>query len=396
VRIRPSNKNEKNTAGYSKNYSVEYIGESIGITWYVRFYEEFSVAMGKYETEHKEIRPYSVRAKINPKILIGIRDYLTAANSGLFDDVEIRFNEEAAKISPLLSKFENYSMNRVDYCINADLVELKAGCSSKQMMNLIKQGDIPTHFTEWTEYNNKAHRKEANKNSLYLQNKSLTINCYQKYEQLIEEFPDCLDIDASLNLIRFEVQCKYPKVYSLAKKNRHKSRVYTSELTEEQIEDMLCGRYNRITNPTDIMLSDTLASDIVYKYFNRVVGKGDYYTLEIAREKVQSANIHPKVKSRLIGALVYVNGCRGISKAKAKLQGEELKQFVLSLKKLGRMGINPVTIPREWGILRIPNLLDAYFDIIADGHAEERLKQKSLEIVEDYIKDCRKQGKSWT
>ena len=36
--------------------------------------------------------------------------------------------------------------------------------------------------------------------------------------------------------------------------------------------------------------------------------------------------------------------------------------FKKTLKELSDLGINPVTIPREWGIRHVPNLLRIYFD----------------------------------
>ena len=138
VRIRPLEKDEKNPKAPPKSYIVEYTNSNVGITWYVRFYEKFSAVIEKYETENKESRPFSVRAKINPKVLVGVKDYLAAANSDILDKVEAQFNLEAEKISPMLSKFEDYSMNRADFCFNADLVELDIGCTADQMMILTR------------------------------------------------------------------------------------------------------------------------------------------------------------------------------------------------------------------------------------------------------------------
>jgi hypothetical protein len=391
LRVRPAGKNEGDT--YPKGYIAEYIGLNKGITWYIRFDDKLSEIMEKYPKKDQEPTPYSIRATINPKVLIGIRDYLTAASSYFLDDVENQFNIEAAKISPVLGRFEDYSMNRVDYCLNTDLAELKTGCSPPQMMALIRRGNIPKCFTEWAEYNDKSHRKEANKDTFYLQSNSLTINCYLKYEQLLEEFPDCPGLEDSRNLIRFEVQCKYPKVYSLAKKDRYNSGLYKSMSEEELWDELQYGRI--ITNPPDVMLSDSVASDIVRKYFDKVIGNGDYYSLEIAKKKVQSENCRQKVRDRLIRALSLVNRYRGIAKAKTALHGEELENFKRSLKGLRRIGINPVTIPRKWGIPHIRNLFDAYLDKIADEQAKERYEQWNRECFEEYIKDCRKQGKSW-
>ena len=47
-------------------------------------------------------------------------------------------------------------------------------------------------------------------------------------------------------------------------------------------------------------------------------------------------------------------------KAKESYQGRELDAFKRTLKELAVLNINPVTIPREWHIDHIPNLLRSY------------------------------------
>ena len=65
----------------------------------------------------------------------------------------------------------------------------------------------------------------------------------------------------------------------------------------------------------------------------------------------------------------------GIAKAKAGLYGKDLDDFRRSLRELADLGINPVTIPEEWGITYIPNLLDAYYDKISEEQAKEKLNK---------------------
>ena len=378
VRVRPVERDKNNSTAYPKAYHVEYIRKHKGITWYIRFRETYSARMEKYENEYIELRKFSVRARVNPKILIGIQDYLTAASSSCLGDVEKQFNAEVARISPILCKFENYSINRADFCINLDLVELRIPCSTEQMMTLIKRGDVPAHFTEWTEYNNKTHRQEASKDALYLKNNSLTINCYPKQIQLMKVFPSCSDIENSKNLIRFEVQCKYNKVYSLAKERREDS-TYNMKLAEdisidEIMEEFIYHRNNVFpSNPIDVIISDAVANIVIRNYFLKVVGFGDYYSLDVARKIVNEKTSSKKVRDRLITALSYVNSCRGIASAKSKIEGTHLEEFKRSLKQLRNMGINPVTIPREWGISHIKNLFDAYLERVDYERMQEEL-----------------------
>lgn len=165
---------------------------------------------------------------VNPKSLIE-QEYIAAAGEDDFEMTEKLFNEEAAKISPLLEKLGFCSLSRVDPCLNIDLRELNFPCSPEQMMMLIKQGNIPKHYKERElEYDTKQHRRITDKTSFYLESKSSVINYYWKYPQQDEAHPNYSFRESSRNVIRMEVQCKYSKLYALSKGNREKSRFYIS------------------------------------------------------------------------------------------------------------------------------------------------------------------------
>ena len=74
-------------------------------------------------------------------------------------------------------------------------------------------------------------------------------------------------------------------------------------------------------------------------------------------------DINKQKKERLISALQEVSQCRSLARAKALHQGEDLAAFKRTLKDLSDIGINPVTIPREWGISHIPNLMHTFNDL---------------------------------
>jgi len=371
IRVRPLKKDGKEPTGYPKVYIAEYTSKYKGITWYVRFNDEMSKFMGM-SSNHlssyylQEPRPYSVRAKINPKVLAGIKDYLTAANEDCLDDAEAQFNIEAAKISPVLGKFQHYSINRIDYCLNFDSVELRMGCSAKQMMTLIKQGNIPRYFKEEKIYSKKSHRKESYKNDFRIKNDSVTVSCYRKYAQLLANFPTCPDLEVSNNLMRFEVKYNYTKVNYI-------SRIIKGEMRKKLTPDELWDDFLHDTvNPVKEMLTNNVCRNVISKYFHKVVRKGDYFTLKGARWMIQAHNFRQDKEDRLLQALKLVNDSRGIAKAKAKLSGDDLKDFKRSLKDLDDIFVNPVTIPRRWDVGHISNPLRAYYDCFY----EERVVSK--------------------
>ena len=97
---------------HGRHYLIVYPGKYKGIIWKIRFSNKgFLDASGEYLT-------CNVKAIINPKILAGERCYIVAANEGDLDEVERHFDAEAKKISPILRTFNQFSLTRVDYCIN--------------------------------------------------------------------------------------------------------------------------------------------------------------------------------------------------------------------------------------------------------------------------------------
>jgi len=236
---------------------------------------------------------------------------------------------------------------------------------TEQIMALIQQADT-AHFDEWMQYDNKAHRMKPAQNSFRLLCKSLRINCYDKGNQLETQYPNSPYIDAARNIVRFEVQCCYLKVYAMSKAAREKTGCSESELLYE-------------------LLSYGKCADMIRHYFYKTIGKGNYFTLDAAIQMVHLQRFRDKKKQQIIDALRLVSESRGISKAKAKLQGEELEAFRHLLWELNDMGINPVTVPKrarirwrknQWGIGYMPNLLNAYYDELKHGGAPLTVEMK--------------------
>lgn len=351
IRVRPM----KNQCGniIPNCHIVEYTQKNSGIS--------FLIIHNVYSTDF----PYVVKAIINPKILSGTADYVTAATSEIMQKVIITFNREVRKISHVLKNFYYYTLQRIDYCINFDVKELGLGCSPEQMIKLIKQADIPPHFSERVEYNTTSHRRKTDNFSFYLQCKSVVVNCYWKHWQLFNEYPDCPDLNRSYNVIRFEIQCKYAKVYNMSK-----------------LLEISQGYWKVI----DEMFSDSLASQVLTRYFNKIIGAGNYYTLDAARKMILRRNFKLQKEHRLISTLEFVNSMRGIANAKSALKNaDNSDEFNRSLRELNELGINPVTIPKDWGIKTIPNLLCTYYNKLSNLHFDALQEERLMEMLKEYL-----------
>ena len=353
-----------------KLFVTEYVYKNVtGIEWKL-----LNIDVGK------NFRRYYVKVKITPKVLLN-KDYISIANASDIEKIKAAFNNEADKISTIAEGFDLYSMNRCDYCANFYLDELKIPCTSKQMMKLLKRADIPKIFTEWKKYDPASHRKKSGEDSFYLKNKSVNVNCYDKYAQLMND-PNhrCQNKEDAENLIRFEVQCKYLKLYAMSKNQMQVETDTESSIPQFSSELEMEAFYNdplhfhKVTLPIANFLSDTISVEVIDKYFRRIVRSGDYYTLAKAKHIIETSDYSHKKKEKLIKILDATNKCRGIYKARLSPMGKELSDFNLLLHDLDRLGINPVTIPREWGIEHIPNLLNAYYDKCAEVQDEETLQ----------------------
>lgn len=348
------------------NYKVDYYQTDCGIEWLIR-----------YNNWSADFQSYIIEVTINPKILGGVNDYITAAT---YDDIEaaiINFNLESKRISPLLKKFDCYTLKRIDYCINFDLNELVTGCTPERIMELIRRGNIPPHYKEYMEYDETAHRMKSKPGSFYLMNPSANINCYSKFMALqnrsqerksrgLSPVPQAI-LDSAHGIIRFEVQCKYHKTYTFSRRAKASGNL----------------DYNKYKS----LLTHEMCNDVINHYFNKVIGKGDWHTLQNAIRMIKTQNYNKQRRERLIETLKFVNQCRSLVKAKEIYQGSDLADFKRTLKELNDLNINPVTIPKEWGIKHIPNLLSSYYDKVQQEDNEKWMEEFQSECIDEYVKE---------
>ena len=87
----------------------------------------------------------------------------------------------------------------------------------------------------------------------------------------------------------------------------------------------------------------------------------------------------------MISALEFINERRGIVKAKAKLHGEKVDEFKRSLHDLDNIMVNPVTIPREWGIEHITNPFRAYYNNRAEVELVPSIELLFEKLLAEYL-----------
>lgn len=328
-----------------------------------------------------------VLAVINQEALIE-NNYIRAAKDDDLKEVEEIYNRETEKISKIFLKFGSCSLNRVDPCLNIDLKELGISCTPEQMMKLIKRGNIPRYYEERKEcYDSKQRRMVSDKNSFYLESKSSVINFYWKYAKQGKKHPNYSKRESSRNVIRLEVECKYLKLYALVK-NRNRESKYYESAEGLSIDEMYMRMYKGIYNPVipiDVVLSANIYEPIIRKSIYKILRKGNYFTLDIARDIVESYHFRSSKEERMIEVLESVNESHGIAKAKSKLRENEFRRFNKALKELDKILVNPVTIPRRWDVKHIPNLLRAYYDSIYEEQLVSYQEYAAMKRIEEVL-----------
>lgn len=303
---------------------------------------------------HKDYQDY-IYVTINPKILCGRADYLNAATLSDMKSAIYNFDMISKEISPLLRTFHYYEMKRVDYCINFCIKELAAGCTAEQIMKLIKRSNIPDGFREWKEYDKVSHRTKSKYNSFYLESQFVNINCYLKYDELLERLSDPLigryssitqeTLEKANQIIRFEVQCKQRKIHKMLK------------------NAMSNGNYSTLDYDYDYeyLLSPAVCEGVIQHYFRATIGDGNWVTFLRAVSIIESHEFNRQKRERLIRALGTVHWNQSIPYAKESCTDKELTSFNQSLKDLAELDINPVTIPKSWIAESVDNLLRSYY-----------------------------------
>lgn len=220
-----------------------------------------------------------------------------------------------------------YKVDRIDYCINVRTTHME------RIMELIRRADIPKMLEISLQDNPRTKRKEPYKNAFRIENKSVVVHFYNKRYQLAQVFGDDFpEGQEAEEIIRLEVQCKKRKVNNL----KQYYQVVGKSLLEFSREE--------------------LSEKVLLSYYKKTVGFEDYYTLQEARRLIRESNYKRKDQERMIEALELINLKRSIWKARGEYEDNK-KRFNEAIRRIKKMGINPVTIPVGWSIQKLPNLL---------------------------------------
>lgn len=323
ARIFSPNKKEMNKIGFPCEMPIKLdfikrtdILSSKGILIDLVHYSEFN---------HTQItnQYHGIMVKINPTRLLRKNDFISLTTASDVEKFFIKINNEFKKIAFNIPDFELFSLKRIDYSSN---ILLEDQSLVNEYMQLIYRCRIPKRF-KLKEYNNK--------NGFKVAQDTIAIAAYNKNAQMIDQAKYFKNLECPTNILRFEIQTEYLKIYNLKK-----------ECNIVGIKDFL-------------KKSDVLARKLFYHYVKYLLLEGDYYKLEVARELIMKSEFKPTIKERMVGLLERTSSLRNLDKAIKEMKNENQlndNQIKRCIENFNKIGLNPVTIPRRWkhDVLRNP------------------------------------------
>lgn len=277
---------------------------------------------------------YRIYLRVEPQTLIKGRrtidvfecstDSVTKLRSALDNVIE--------NISSILPYSDRWSVSRIDFTMNLTSEYVK------ECVALAKKGKDPYQYTD-----------PVNKpGSSYRKSKSVILNYYDKFDHVSKKINidsyDAYLLEEAQNIYRIEVQClNHNKLKHIRKK---------FELSSE-------------SNLYTYLRSD-IAEWAFLSYYDSVIGRADYYSLAAAIKIVKSKEWNNRKKENVVKWLKLIAQARSISKARQQfVEGTtldhstfvkgSLNTFRNYEKACREINVNPVTIPKDWGIKYIPN-----------------------------------------
>lgn len=324
--------------------------------WYNQTYRDQGIRVIAYQLDRPGYKGIVFKCRINFKRLIEQEDKVSIYAESDKNQMIKRFNEIMKALN--LKTWNTWKANRIDYCINVRTPYVK------EYVKLMQKGDIP--YYQRMAYDKETRNKGHKPGSLYLPAKvrdkrkrktgSQTINFYDKYDQRVKEGATGEDLEQARNVLRLEVQCLYPKLRYIKKKN--------------MLPDMKIERF----------LSAEICADVLEKAVKGICHMGDYYRRSEALKIIDQSRYHESTKNVLKMILNEVaKQYRSIAKVREQFieDGMSRDQFRLFMNRFDELGINAVTISDNKHLDQkslkegLPGVYELFVDALTDSLSVE-------------------------
>ena len=274
----------------------------------------------------KQYSVYYCKAVVNLEKLIQGQPTMQAhtITEDTKNQIEEKFKTCIASVLPYRTNIDNWKLTRIDFAIDIKTPFVK------EYIKLLQRGDRPRQTTI---DNNTQHKSSLTKthyaNSVRYTNGSITLNIYDKQEERkIKGYPQEILKEAK-NTLRVELQCKERKLLSL-KKTKNISKI----------------------NLSSFLFKENEVKTLILKYIKQIAGTDDYYNYNLFVAKIKISELKGS-KEKLFEVAREINTNKSVWKARAK---GKIKNFATYKSLFYKIGLNPVYIPRDWGIEKLPSL----------------------------------------
>lgn len=293
-----------------KNDRLDYHYTSRALSYYgFRKIDFFSLkAANKY---HR----YFVEIELQPIRLLQYNEHIDLSDFEQYGDIEKKFNIYIAQLFGFLNvlptdlEFANWKVKRIDYAFQFQTPYVDT------YIQLLHRGFIPRNY-----------QKAPYDTNFYAISKHKRYNFYSKHSHLsTKKEISSEELQRAKDVIRFEVQCEKKAI--------------------EKIEKKFCLDDTSVKNLWD----KNIAQDVIYRAIQSVIGEQDFYSTEVAREKLLQKDMNGSHLQllRLIENSSNMEEPKGIyCKKHGRLEHPQNK-FNELLRDIRELGINPITLPSD-------------------------------------------------
>ena len=339
-------------------------------------YRENGINIIGYYIFKPKFQTYIIAIKINFKKLIN-ENYdktdLLKQKDIENTDIELSFNNIIQELNIGLPLYENWKVNRIDYCVNINTPYVK------EYINILHKSDMPYNLTYGAgENRNYSKRKDSfylvkkqNHKKKFTQN--VRINFYNKQEQLKNAQKKGVQVTdeqiaAAKNILRLEVQCFKSKT------------------------EYLKTKYSMTTKNLSYFLNAEISHDVILNALSKIVRVGNYRRKSKAIELISKRNGHNStndILKQIVNDVAVQHSAVYKVREKYILKGMKKETFNNCLKLLDKINVNPVTIPDNLKLEGkrydegLTDLITLFEQAFLESYYDRKIE---VDIVEDEVK----------
>lgn len=271
---------------------------------------------------------------------------LEACLKDIFAEYEPPYKGRGRKPKRGIKSLDALEVSRIDYTTQ---IEGLTQDEINAYIRCLNKGDLSKLNPERT----KKGYTGMFKGSAYMRAKTVTVNIYDKADEMRNKKRSTSDIKAAEGVLRIEIQCKRPKITHICKQHNIKPTL------------------QNLMNPA-------ISKEVISYYLETIGGTHDYLRADKAAHLIKASDNTPKTMEHMIFIPKYLNNNKTarLSEAKEALKETTSQSTVdRTMKALKVIEINPVTLPVNSQIRTLPNLLTV---VQEHWKAEESIDHTSL------------------